>query len=168
MTAATRRVTVLGVGNELMCDDGVGVTVARALQHRGALPPGIDVVLGETAGMALVRHFRESDAVVFVDAIDVGERPGSIFRFHPDDAGVTSLRSNNTHGMGIGYLLTCARLAGADPDVTVVAVQVGDVRPLPDQLTPQVADAIPDALALVEQEALRFLHAHATPRGVRH
>jgi hydrogenase maturation protease len=151
-----RRVTVLGVGNSLMRDDGVGVAVARRLLEEGGLPDGVEVVLGETAGMGLVGFFRESDAVVFVDAIDLGDEPGSVFRFGPDEAGVTSLRSNNIHGMGVGYLLTCARLSGADPEVVCVAVQVGDVRPQPDELTEAVAAALPEVAALVRAEADRL------------
>jgi hydrogenase maturation protease len=151
-----RRVTVLGVGNSLMRDDGVGVAVARRLLEEGGLPDGVEVVLGETAGMGLVGFFRESDAVVFVDAIDLGDEPGSVFRFGPDEAGVTSLRSNNIHGMGVGYLLTCARLSGADPEVVCVAVQVGDVRPQPDGLTEAVAAAVPEVAALVRAEADRL------------
>jgi hydrogenase maturation protease len=151
-----KRVAVLGVGNTLMCDDGVGVAVARALLAEGGLPASVEVVVGETAGMGLVGFFRDSDAIVFVDAIDAGEEPGSVFRFGPDEAGVTSLRSNNIHGMGVGYLLTCARLAGASPEVVCVAVQVGDVRPMPDELTPAVTSALPRAVALVRAEAVRL------------
>jgi hydrogenase maturation protease len=150
---------VLGVGNTLMRDDGVGVAVARDLIADGSLPDGIEVVCGETAGMGLVGFFRDCEAVVFVDAIDVGEEPGTIFRFGPDEAGVTALRSNNIHGMGVGYLLTCARLAGADPEVVCVAVQVRDVRPMPDELTQAVAAALPEVVELVRSEAVRLCGA---------
>lgn len=155
----SRSVCVIGVGNTLMRDDGAGVAVARCLLREGGLPEGVEVVLGETAGMELLRHFRTTDAVVFIDAIDAGADPGAVFRFTPDEAGVTSLRSNNIHGMGVGYLLTCARMAGADPDVVCVAVQVGDVRPLPDELTPEVTAALADVVALVRAEVERLAGA---------
>jgi hydrogenase maturation protease len=153
---AARRVAVLGVGNTLMGDDGVGVEVARLLSQAGGLPPGCEIVLGETAGMGLVRHFRECDAVVFVDAIDAGDEPGTVYVFHPDEAGVTALRSNNIHGMGVGYLLTCARMAGADPDVVCVAVQVGDVRPAPDALSTEVAAVVHRVAAIAREQATRM------------
>jgi hydrogenase maturation protease len=156
MTSRVRRVAVLGIGNSLMCDDGVGVAVVRHLLAEGGLPEGVETVLGETAGMGLVSYFREFDGVVFVDAIDLDDEPGAVFRFGPDEAGVTELRSNNIHGMGVGYLMTCARLAGADPDVVCVAVQVGDVRPLPDELTPQVAASVPRVAQIVRAEAVRL------------
>ena len=154
-----RRVAVLGVGNSLMRDDGVGVAVARRLLEEGGLPDSVEVVIGETAGMGLLRFFRDFDGVVFVDAIDIGDEPGSVFRFGPDEAGVTSLRSNNIHGMGVGYLMTCARMVGANPEVVCVAVQVGDVRPLPDELTPEVAAVVADVAALVRAEAGRLAGA---------
>jgi hydrogenase maturation protease len=172
-----RRLTVVGVGNSLMGDDGVGVAVARELlagaglaidppeagpiaagcgyHVPGALGPGVDVVVGETAGLALLRHFLESDVVIVVDALDAsgqGADPGQVFRFSPDDVGVVSLRSNNIHGMGVPHLVAHARLAGADPDVIVFAVQVGDVRPNPDTLTPAVAAAVPGVVELIGEE----------------
>lgn len=109
------------------------------------------------AHMGLVRHFRESDAVVVIDAIDAGAAPGAVFRFDPDEAGVTELRSNNIHGMGVGYLLTNARLLGARPRVIVYAIQVGDVRPS-DDLTAEVAEACAEVGRMVLGE-LRELAA---------
>ena len=68
----TRDVRVLGIGNTLMGDDGVGSVVARELT--GRLPDGVTVVVGETAGIALAPHFDKADAVVVVDALDAQAR----------------------------------------------------------------------------------------------
>jgi hydrogenase maturation protease len=172
-----RRLAVLGVGNTLMGDDGVGVAVVRQLladaghdvtppgggpvaagvgRHvPDAFGPGLDAVLGETAGLGLIKHFREAEAVIVVDALDAsgqGAEPGQVFRFGPDEAGVVSLRSNNIHGMGVPHLVANARLTGADPEVVVFAVQVGDVRPNADTLSPAVAEAVPAVVAMVAEE----------------
>ncbi len=174
---ARRRLTVVGVGNTLMGDDGVGVAVVRRLladaghdvtpedggpiaagvgRHiPDAFGPGIDAVLGETAGLGLIGHFRESPAVIVVDALDAadkGAEPGQVFRFGPDEAGAVALRSNNIHGMGVPHLVANARLSGADPDVVVYAVQVGDVRPRPDELTPEVDEAAAAVAAMVRED----------------
>ncbi len=145
------KITILGIGNTLMGDDGVGVTVARDLST-GITHPNINVVIGGTAGMGLVKHFRDSDIVIVVDSIATGAEPGAIFKFNPDEAGVSSLRSNNIHGMGVAYLVTNARLAGANPEVIVFGVQVGDVRPRDDALTPPVAAAANRVCELVLEE----------------
>lgn len=139
-----RKLTVLGIGNEDMGDDAVGVFVARELLARAPRVPA-EVVDGGMRGMGLLRYFCESDVLLVVDAIDAGTEPGAVFRFDPDAAGVTQLRSNNIHGMGVPYLLTNARLLGHKPRVIVYAVQVGDVNPNREELTPEVrasADAV--------------------------
>jgi len=139
--SAAPRIAVLGVGNTLMTDDGLGAAVIRLLAERN-LPKHVTLVADETAGMRLVRHFRESDVVFFVDAISTEAKPGAVFRFAPEDAGIDKLRANNIHGMGLSYLLAAARFTGADPEVVVYAVQVGDIRPnLDDELTEPVREA---------------------------
>jgi hydrogenase maturation protease len=147
----TARVTVIGIGNTLMGDDGFGVRVAEELLRR-ELPSDVEVVVGSVAGMSLVGHLLDSERVIFADAIDARAEPGSVFRFDPDDVGVTQLRSNTIHGMSVSYLVTTARFSGAYPDVLVYAVQVEDVRPRPDTLTPKVLAAIGDVADMIEAE----------------
>lgn len=151
------RVIILGIGNTLMGDDGVGPVVARACVLR--VPDECKVVVGETAGMALLPLFLAGVPLLVVDAIDVGAEPGEVFRFKPDDAGVTGLRSNTLHGCGLPYLITTARLRGEDPDVTVYGIQVGNVMPDPDTLSVPVADAIEFAIELVVSDARRLVAA---------
>ncbi len=144
-------VTVLGIGNTLMGDDGVGAIVARefALLDLG---PDVAVVERPNAEMGLLKHFLDSDVVIVVDALDAGSEPGAVFRFTPDQAGITSLRSNNIHGMGVGFLVTNARLSGIDPHVVVYGVQVGVVGPRADSLSEPVAEAVPHVVEMVRNE----------------
>lgn len=145
------RVTILGIGNTAMGDDGFGAVVARVLAERGL---GDDIVVLErvNAEMGLLRHFLDSERLFVVDALDAGAEPGSVFRFGADEGGVTSMRSNNIHGMGVGYLLTNARLSGANPEVIIYGVQVGDIRPRPDMLTPPVQRAVATVAEMLEHD----------------
>jgi len=147
-----RRTTVIGVGNTLMGDDGVGVRVARELAsilpHAGPAGP-IEVVEGDTAGMALMPHVMTADRIVFVDAVTVGDEPGSVYRFDPDAAGLTTLRSNTSHGVGIPYLITLSRLQGHWPQFIVYGIQIGDIMCGPDTLTARVEEAISDVMGMV-------------------
>lgn len=140
--------TVVCIGNSLMGDDGLGAAVARELRKDGG-SEGLCIVERPNADMGLIGHFSRPGRVIVVDAMDTGSPPGAVFRFDPDDVGVTELRSNNIHGMGVGFLMTSARLAGHDPDVTVYGVQVGDVRPNPDTLSEDVAAAVPEVARMV-------------------
>lgn len=148
------------MGNTLMGDDGVGVRIAEVLASRD-LGPDIDVVLGGTAGMALSRHFIDADRVLVVDAIAAGDEPGSVFRFTPEDAGITALRSHTSHGLSLPNILLAARLQGANPRVVVFAVQIGDITCGFDTLTADVEAAIPDVVDMVVAEA-RLLAAESS------
>ncbi|HSK46721.1 MAG TPA: hydrogenase maturation protease [Coriobacteriia bacterium] len=148
-----RRVSVIGIGNTMMGDDGVGVRVAEGLAER---LDSANVVSGEMAGMSLMPHVLSSDAVVFVDALAVDDEPGTIYRFDPDEAGITGLRSTTTHGMGIPYLITNSRLQGHWPDFVVYAIHIGDIMCGPDVLSPAVAEVLPKVTALVAEEVERL------------
>jgi hydrogenase maturation protease len=147
-------VRVVAIGSSVMGDDGVGAVVARLLRERPEAA-GVDVIEGELAGMGLIPHFLTSGHVLVVDAMDAGAEPGSIFRFDPDEAGVTQLRSNNIHGMGLPYLVTNARLKGYSPQVLVFGVQVRDVAPV-DELSPPVAAVVPRVVELMAEELRRL------------
>ena len=172
------RVAIIGIGNTLMADDGVGPAAVRLLMDRAGLlgddklpracpapqttldcelEPGIVAVLGEVAGMSLLPYFRTGAGIVVVDGIDAGAEPGALFRFSPDEAKITSLRSASIHGLGVPHLVANARLTGANPEVVIVAVQVQDVCPRPDELSPPVAAVLEKAADLALEEARRLL-----------
>lgn len=151
LSRAASGTVIVGIGNTLMGDDGAGVFVAERLLE-AELPGGVDCVVGETAGMALIRNFIDYPKVIVIDAIDVQAEPGDIFRFNPDEAGITDLRSHNIHGMGVSYLVTSARLMGANPDIIIYAIQVGDIRPLDRTLTEPVEKAVRRVTEMVQEE----------------
>ena len=149
-------VRVIGLGNTLMGDDGVGVRVAEVLASRD-LGPGAEVIDGGTAGMALSHYFTRADAVVVVDAIATGDSPGSVFRFTPDDVDIESLRSHTSHGLSLPNILFAARLQGALPRVVIYAVEIGDITCGFDTLSPRVAAAVPDVAAMIADEVATLL-----------
>jgi len=140
-----------------MGDDGVGVRIARDLTELlpdvGPAGP-IEVVVGDTAGMALMPHVMSADKVIFVDAVTVADVPGSVYRMDPDAAGLTTLRSNTSHGVGIPYLISVARMQGHWPEFIVYGIQAGDIMCGPDTLSPQVEEAIPDVIEMVMTDVL--------------
>lgn len=146
------KTTVLGIGNTFMGDDGVGPLVARLMRARDRGWNSVEIIDRPNADMGMLRHFRESQRVIVIDAMDIGSDPGSVYRFTPDDAGLVSLRSNNIHGMGVGQVVANAALCGAAPDVIVYGIQIGDVRPNPDTLSAEVIEAAHSVVELVEAE----------------
>ena len=152
------RVRIIGIGNTLMGDDGVGVRVAEELLGRD-LGAGVDVVSGGTDGMALTSHFTDVETVIVVDAIAAADTPGSVYRFTPEEAGIESLRSHTSHGLSVPAIMFAARLQGACPDVVIYAVQIGDITCGFETLTPGVKARVIEVADMVAEEATRIAAA---------
>jgi hydrogenase maturation protease len=148
------KISVIGIGNTLKADDGVGVRVAEELSSRD-LGAGVEVVAGELAGMLLAPYFIDSDHVIVVDAIDAGDTPGSVFRFRAED-GLPMLRSHTSHGISVPELMMAARLSGSTTEVMVYAIQIHDVSPMSEGLSPAVEAAVPDVIEMVTAEVQRL------------
>ena len=145
-----------------MGDDGVGVRVAEELLSRD-LGAGVDVISGGTDGMALTRHFMDAETIIVVDAVAIDDAPGSVYRFTPDDAGMTSLRPHSSHGISVPSIMLAARLQGANPDVVVYAVQIGDITCGFETLTPEVEARVAEVADMVADEAMRIARAGGAP-----
>lgn len=168
MTAPGGPLIVLGVGNVLLRDEGIGVHVVRELEHlegRGLvdLPAGTTLVDGGTCGLALLPVVSEARAVVVVDACDVGLPPGAVRVFRDDE--VVAAGRGAGPGAGAADLLATARLMGTRPGtVALVGVQPG-VIDIGTDLTEVVQRALPVAVATTLDE-VRRLDAIA-PAGAR-
>lgn len=125
-----KKIRIIGVGNPLMGDDGVGVeTVHRLSQLR--LPEGIEVIDGGTAGLSLLPYLEEVDAVIFVDAVDAGEAPGTVMRVSTKDI-LDSKEGNHSfslHEPAIPDLLRLAAELDICPPTLLIGIQVDSVSP---------------------------------------
>ncbi|HET6272674.1 MAG TPA: hydrogenase maturation protease [Bacteroidota bacterium] len=105
---AEKKVLVLGVGNLLLGDEGIGVHIAQHLQHL-PLPANVDVVDGATGGFELLEHVLGKNKVIVVDAIDAPASAGTVVRLNPEDVR-RELSPLSFHQSGIHELLHyCSR-----------------------------------------------------------
>jgi hydrogenase maturation protease len=117
------KVCVIGLGNMLMQDDAVGLRVAEALKETCRFEPPIDLVDGGTAGLDLLPLIEGYEMVLFVDAIDAGEPPGTVVTAE-GDAVPSVLTACSAHHAGLSDLLFAARLSGHLPaHVCLVGIQ---------------------------------------------
>jgi len=146
---------VLGVGNLLAKDDGIGVYVIRELEHY-EFEPAVTVLEVGTAGHQLLSWFSSIEDLIIVDCMDAGEEPGQIFKFTADD--VRSGRSTDTslHQMNLLEVLEMARALGNLPETTIIAVQGEDMTPYGLELTSKVEEALPQVVSLVIEELGRI------------
>jgi hydrogenase maturation protease len=138
---------ILGLGNPLRGDDGLGPRVIVELRRRG-LPEGVTATDAGTAGLDLLRYLEGWGRVVVVDAVDVGREPGQFVRFTPSEA--RFLRSEgglSIHDHGLGEAIALASALGRRlPELVVYGLQPMDMA-WREGLSPQVEASVP---ALVE------------------
>jgi hydrogenase maturation protease len=146
---AATRTLVLGLGNTLRSDDGVGVHVVQALTE---LETGRHVTLrdGGTIGLALLSDIEESAALIAIDAAELGAEPGTVRVFSGSDMdNQLHGKKRTAHEVALADLIAAARLSGRKPlRCALVAIQPGSTE---WGLTPTepIRSAIPAACSAV-------------------
>jgi hydrogenase maturation protease len=137
---------VLGLGNTILTDDGVGIHVVREVAARCARD---DVAFAEASvgGLRLLDVIRGYRRIILVDAIQTKNgQPGEIHHLHPNDL-QASLHSGSTHDLSLPGALALGRGLGmtlpTDEDLSIVAIEVADVLTFSETCTQAVAEAIP-------------------------
>lgn len=138
-----KRCLILGLGNPLRGDDGVGPRVVAELRRRG-LPDGVEAVDGGTGGLDLLHLLEGWERAIIVDAALLGREPGEYVRFAPEEAHlVEGLVSLSGHSAGLADTLALARALGRRlPDIVIYGVQP-ERMDWEEGLSPAVEAALP-------------------------
>lgn len=150
---APRPILVLGIGNLLMGDEGIGVHAVRRLEQEDSLPPGVRVVDGGTGGFHLLSYLDEHDTVVMIDATMDGQPPGTLSWIEPRHA-ADFPRSLTAHDIGLRDLVESAALLGSLPRIHLLTVSVAGLQPMQTSLTPALEAALPR----VVEQVVEFVH----------
>jgi hydrogenase maturation protease len=148
-TAEKNKPLILGVGNLLMGDEGVGVVAIRHLEQNG-FAEYAELVDGGTGGFHLLGLFRDRRHLILIDAAADGKPPGTVSLIRPRYAGDFP-PSLTAHDIGLKDLLESAALLGDLPEVDLITVSVGGLGSLSMELSPVVAAAFPRIELLVRQ-----------------
>lgn len=143
---------VVGIGNLIMGDDGVGVRVVQQLAQDRTLPAGVRLLDGGTLGLDLLHHLEGVERLLFVDAVDWGAAPGSLIRMEGDEIPELFATRLSPHQVGLQDLLAVADLQGLTFDTMVLwGVQPATID-LGMDLSPAVAERFPELVAQVMNE----------------
>lgn len=147
-----RKVLILGVGNLLLSDEGVGVHVANEIMKM-ELPPDVSVVEGGTDGFRLMNVIMGFDRLIIIDAVRGGAEPGSIYRFDLEDMSEGSdLYKTSVHQVGILEVIRLSRLvAGKTPQTTIIGVEPKSLE-MGMELSPEIQSKMPRIIGLVLEE----------------
>ncbi len=134
-------ILILGVGNVLMGDEGVGVHAARRLEAL-PFPPNVTVVDGGTGGFHLLPHFDDCDSMIMIDAAMDGQRPGTVSVLEPHFASDFP-KALSAHDIGLRDLVESAVLLDSLPRIHLITVSIEEMQPMCMELSPPVSESLP-------------------------
>ena len=105
---------ILGVGNILLGDEGIGIRVVEELENRYAFPEEVMVLDGGTAGIELLRYIEGRDLLILIDAMRAGLAPGTVFKVEGEDVPKRFMTRISPHQIGLSDL--AGRRASLRPD----------------------------------------------------
>ena len=151
---------VLGIGNTLLTDEGIGIHVLQALEPELANWPDVTLLDGGTLSFTLAGPIEEADALIVVDAANIKTRPGewTLLKGEEMDAFLMSNRKSTVHEVGLTDLRAIALLAGHWPDKRAMLAIQPDVIDWGELPTPAVAAAIPAACAAIVEQLQEWQH----------
>jgi hydrogenase maturation protease len=142
---------VLGIGNTLLTDEGIGIHVLQALESELANWPDVTLLDGGTLSFTLAGPIEDADALIVVDAANIKTKPGewALLKGEEMDAFLMGNRKSTVHEVGLTDLRAIAMLAGHWPEKRAMLAIRPDVVDWGELPTPAVAAAIPPACAAI-------------------
>ena len=148
---ASQNILILGLGNILLGDEGVGVRVIEQLLTH-PLPEEIEVIDGGTAGYELINFFEGKEKVIIVDAVKTDDTPGSVYKMDLSVVQEDETVQLSLHQIGLKNVFKMASLMDLNPEVTLVGIVPKNYQDYNIGLSDEVENAIPLAIETVLKE----------------
>jgi hydrogenase maturation protease len=145
------KIAVLGIGNPLCSDDGIGIRVIEKMRESGK-QKDVQLIDGGTSPDLFSLLDEDVTKLIIVDALKGGGRPGSIYRLVIRDSNISEETPVSLHGLGVlDSLLMMKKLGMRRPEVVIVGVEPAAVSP-GLKLSPQIEKVVPSIIQAVEDE----------------
>ncbi|MGA7671772.1 MAG: HyaD/HybD family hydrogenase maturation endopeptidase [Nitrolancea sp.] len=142
---------VIGLGNVILSDEGVGVHALRSVQETLDGVENLTFIDGGTLGLELLSVASGADRLLLLDAVDVGAPAGTLARFDRKQLSLL-LSGSSAHELGVSDLLSALKMLGAEPqDIVLIGLQPEQTS-LGTELTPAVAQALPGLVSAAVHE----------------
>lgn len=153
---STPSTVIVGVGNTLMQDDGVGVWALRALAEQYSFPNDVRLIEGGVLGLQLLDDLRPARQLLIIDAMNGDGAPGELYQLDADrlPKGRSSLMS--LHEVGLSEILSVGELIGWCPRTRILGIQPLELRTPGLELTPALQAALPRIVSAVIEELEHF------------
>ena len=162
------KILVLGIGNTLLTDEGVGIVAMRELEARFGAREDVEFLDGGTLSFTLAVPISECAALLVIDAAELGAASGTVRSFEGEemDRFLGASRKSSVHEVGLLDLMSISRLSGHWPDRRALIGIQPSLVDWGEALTPAVVAALPEVCATAAEIIGRFA-AHADPEKYR-
>ena len=144
------RVVIVGVGNLLMQDEGIGIHAVQELEKRG-LPPDVKIIDGGTSP-DLIAYTRAGRKMIIIDSAKAGGQPGDIYRFRPEDLASEKPELASAHQLGVVENLALMDIAGAKPgEIVIIGVEPEKID-WGMELSPKLKERMPKIVEIILKE----------------
>ncbi|HBC92927.1 MAG TPA: Ni,Fe-hydrogenase maturation factor [Pelotomaculum sp.] len=151
----SKKVFVIGVGNLLLGDEGIGIHLIREMEKE-RLPRYVELVDGGTAGIDLLYWLEEADYAIIVDCVEAGGEPGAIFRVPGDELLIKPTgRIISLHDINLSEVLLLATKMDTLPPTIIFGVQP-EVIGYQTELSPTLQNTLPRLMQLIKKEILKI------------
>jgi hydrogenase maturation protease len=158
---AAQHILVLGVGNILLKDEGVGVRVIEQLQVEYSFSPNVRLMDGGTLGIRLLDDITAADHLIVVDAVRNDEPPGTLYRLPGEELRRCISFKNSLHQTGLLETLAYAEMLEQRPTTVVIGIEPEDITPWGTELTATVREHVAELVGKVLEE-IRLAGGHST------
>lgn len=163
MSESDKSILVLGVGNVLMHDEGVGVRVVEHLAENYDFSENVEIMDGGAGGLRLTEELTSHGQVVIVDAVVNGGQPGDLYRLEGDDLKLSLTFKQSMHETDLLETMACCEIIGSRPNCVVLGMEPLNIEGWSLELTPPCAAAFPALVARVLDE-IRALGGEVRPK----
>ncbi len=146
---AEKSVLILGIGNILHKDDGLGVFIVNEIEKSNRdIPEYVEVIDGGVMGYDLLPLMTGREKIVIVDALQADDVPGSIYRF-PAKHLTDSNNKFSLHEMGVKKIIDMLILTGENPEIEIIGIVPEDIHTLEIGISDSVKKSVPKAVELI-------------------
>jgi len=145
-----KKILILGVGNVLLKDEGIGVRVAEKMMEM-SLPPDVEVLEGGVKGLDLLYYIEGREKIVVVDTVKAGAPPGTLFRFTDRDLAGKKGVMRSAHGIDFSDVVAISGFMGNKPEIVFLGIEPESLE-ASMELSPLMEKNIPILINLVLKE----------------
>ncbi|MCT8976675.1 HyaD/HybD family hydrogenase maturation endopeptidase [Clostridium sp. CX1] len=147
-----KNTTILGIGNLLLKDDGIGVHLVQHLEKLNYdTIYNVELIDGGTCILELLDVFARSEKVIVLDSLKGGHSPGTIYKLTPEQLGTYIRENTSLHDVQILDIIGDAKLLGYNPQVIIVGVEPAEIT-YDLELSPVISDRIPQIIEIIREE----------------